>query len=484
MKTLYRFLPFRFKRKNNKVLLVNDVGDFYFVSDNKFKEFIKKEMDVSSHDFMNLSSKQMVFKDHLPEIIELMATKYRTKKQFLYDFTALHMFVVTQRCNQKCVYCHALSEDEDRSGQYDMNINTARKCVELALKSPSNYIKFEFQGGEPLLNFDVVKEIVVFSKEANKFANKTIEFVICTNLTKINECHIQFIKDNNIFISTSLDGPKEIHDKCRRTKSNKGTYDKFKNNLSWVMEEIGQDKVSALMTVTPFNLNRLDEVIDEYIERGLHSIFLRMMNPYGSAAVSWNDLGYSIKEFIDEYSRALEYIINLNLTGIYFPEEFATLLLTKILTPFSTNFVDLQSPTGAGIGGVIYETNGDVFIADEARMLNKSTGNNIFCIGNAHKDNWKSIFCSDFLKQIIDASCIEAIPGCAWCVYQPYCGSDPIRNYIQFSNFGSYNSKSDFCEKHRYIFDLIFDHLSNGNEDVQDVFWSWVTNRNLSDIKL
>jgi len=248
------------------------------------------------------------------------------------------------------------------------------------------------------------------------------------------------------------------------------------------MKYLGKDNVSALMTVTRSSLNNLNDVIDEYERTGLSSIFIRMINQHGYAIDEWCNVGYSVEEFLAAYEKALNHIIVLNKSGIFFAEEYATLILTKILTPFCTGFVDLQSPSGAGIGGAIYEINGDVFIADEARMLAKKTGDKTFCIGNAFKDSYESMFCGKKLFEFASATTIEAIPGCAWCVYQPYCGSDPIRNYIQFGNYGNNQSKTDFCKKQKAIFDILFKYLKSNEDSTIDVFWSWVTRRDLSEI--
>jgi radical SAM protein with 4Fe4S-binding SPASM domain len=187
---------------------------------------------------------------------------------------------------------------------------------------------------------------------------------------------------------------------------------------------------------------------------------------------------------VKAYETALDYIIDLNIRGVFFIEEYATLLLTKILTPFSTGFVDLQSPSGAGLSGVVYETNGDVYIADEARMLAKRTGDKTFCMGNVHTDSYESIFCGKKLFNFAKTTTIEANPGCAWCVYQTYCGSDPIRNYIEGDEFEFLQSKGDFCKKHRAIFDLLFQYLIKQDDRIVDVFWSWITHRSLSELKL
>ncbi len=483
MKETYRFLPFRFNRLDSSVLLANDVGDYCFLSEDIFQKFVKKILSTKSQEYQNLESKFMACNSHLAQSLDLLATRYRTKKQFLYDFTSLHMFVVTHRCNNKCTYCHASSCDDSLSGEYDMTIETAKRCVDLAFCSPSMHIKIEFQGGEPLLVFDKVKFIVEYSNEQNKKAGKNVSFVICTNLTSITSEQLDFIKKYDIAISTSLDGPAGIHDKCRKSRTGNGTYDKVEENLSMVIESIGIDKVSALTTVTPYNIYYLREVVDDYLRLRLTSVFLRMINPYGYAVNNWNEMGYSVDDFVTTYKNALEHIISVNLAGHHLPEEFATLLLTRILTPFATGFVDLQSPTGAGIGGAIYEINGDVFMADEGRMLAKMNKDKTFCIGNANYNTWHEIFCSDKIRKIIEFSCIEAIPGCSWCAYQPYCGNDPIRNYVQFGQgYIGNSSRTDFCRKHKAVFDILFDYLKRDDDNINEVFWSWITRRTLADI--
>jgi len=480
--TPYRFLPFRFKRFGQSVLLVNDIGEFQFLEQNQFESFVNKSLEATSDIFLNLQSKHMaVTDDQLPQMIDHLATAYRTKKRYLYDFTSLHMFVVTHRCNQQCSYCHASSISDDNS-LHDMSVHTGKKCVDLALKSPSLNLKFEFQGGEPLLNFEVIREIVEYTKKANSNQPRRIDFVVCTNLTKLTAEHLTFLRDNKICISTSLDGPKEIHDQCRKKRNGEGTYELVIKNLKWAYEYLGKD-ASALMTVTKSNIDHLDAVIDEYVRVKLPSIFLRMINAHGAALDHWSDVGYGVDKFVSAYEKALNYIIDLNNRGVFFVEEFAALLLTKILTPFSTGFVDLQSPTGAGLGGASYEINGDVFIADEARMLAQKTGDKAFCLGNVYKNTYQSMFCGQKILDIAKSTTIEALPGCAWCVYQPYCGSDPIRCYMEFGNFGLSQSKTEFCKKHRAIFDVLFRLLQNNEDKVIDVFWSWITRRDLSQVR-
>lgn len=90
------------------------------------------------------------------------------------------------------------------------------------------------------------------------------------------------------------------------------------------------------------------------------------------------------------YKTGLEYIVELNQKGVFFVEYLTELLWKRIMTPYPTGFVDLQSPSGAGISGVIYDYNGDVYPADEGRMLARM-GNTHFKLGNVYSNSYDSI---------------------------------------------------------------------------------------------
>jgi uncharacterized protein len=478
-----QILPFQFKRlHDDKYLLVNECGEHIFLNQKEFQAICHETLTRNDCIFDDLKSKHFICENNKDDLIDILALKYRTRKRFISNFTVLHMMVLTLRCTNNCTYCQVAAEGEDAK-KLDMSLSTARKIIEFISECPSEYIKIEFQGGEPTLNWETLAESVRYTKEIFPKKGKKVDFVVCTNLATLNENQITFFKEHKINISTSLDGPKNIHNKNRVLRNNEGTYDKFIENLQSCRELVGHDSVSALMTTTRDNINNLNSVVDEYIEKGFGGIFIRPLNPYGQANKNTANLGYTMEEFVYEYEKALDYIIDYNLrTGRLFPEYYATLLLTRILTPFSTGFVDLQSPSGAGISGIIYDQNGNVFPSDEARMLSRM-GDDYFLMGNINKDKWLNIFGESILKEITNNSCLEIMPYCAYCVYQAYCGSDPIRNYLQTKDIIGKRPDNGFCTKNKLIFDLLFKKIKQNNSDVMDVLWSWITSRSLSKIR-
>lgn len=483
----YQILPFRFERFNDsEYFLTNDVGEFQFLNNADFEDFVNYRLDTKNDVFYNLKSAQMLTDTDLEPVVEMLATKFRTKKSILNDFTSLHMVVPTLRCNSNCIYCQVSKKDVDDDG-YNMTKETAKKVVKTIFESPSPIVKIEFQGGEPLTNFEMVQYIMEEAEWQNLFKKKHLEFVICTNISLITSEILKYLKKHKCYISTSLDGPCDLHNTNRPLQDIKfnneifeGKYNHeiFEEKLKMCREALGRDSISALMTTTYYSLGRFKEIVDEYVRLGFNSIFLRSLNPYGFAKRDQHKIAYPVSAFIDNYKEALGYIIELNLQGKFIVEGFAELLLTRILTPFATGFVDLQSPAGVGISGVIYDYNGNVYVSDEARMM-ASVNNQHFKMGNVNENSYQEIFNSEFLHNVIANSCTECLPVCAECAYQPFCGADPVRNFSEQGDMIGHRPTSDMCRKTKAIIKYLLKLIKKNDPNINNVFWSWITKQSI-----
>ena len=477
----YILLPFNFMRLvEGRVLIVNMAGEYLSLSDADFKKIVTHRMASASEVYSVLKAKHLIAESLTESGIDLLATKLRTKKSFLNEFTSLHMFVVTLRCNQKCLYCHASSVSSTDSGSYDMNIETAQKAVDICLKSPARSIKIEFQGGEPLLNFETIKFIVDYASKKATRDGRNIEFVLCSNLTMITDDMLAFLSENNVTLSTSLDGPAHVHNYNRRYRNGGGTYDDVMEGLERARKVLGSNKVSALMTTTRYSLDHAHDIVDEYVSRGFRTMFVRSLNPFGFARQNVYELGYSVSDFIKFYKDLLEYVISVNLRGQFLEEAFTSILLTRILTPFGTGFVDLQFPAGTGISGVIYNYDGNVYLSDEARMLAKM-GDNSFCMGNVHKNDFKELFYNNKIRDLIDNTCAEGLPDCCDCAFQAYCGIDPVRNFVTDGDVIGRMPSNESCLINKEIIKYLFQPILSNDRERLNVFWSWLTGRRLSE---
>jgi His-Xaa-Ser system radical SAM maturase HxsB len=356
---------------------------------------------------------------------------------------------------------------------YDMDKATAKNTVKMIMSCPSPGIKIEFQGGDPSTYFDMVKYIIEEAEWQNLKKKKDLGFVICTNVTLLTPKMVQYLKKHKCDISTSLDGPKDLHNTNRPLQNTTHTHEKFEENIQMIREICGKHSVSALMTTSKHSLGRFKDIIDEYIRLGFNNIFLRALNPYGFAKQYKDKIAYPIDEFIKNYKEGLDYIIEINKSGKFFMEGYAALLLKRILTPFATGFVDLQSPAGVGIAGAIYDWDGNVYVADEGRMLARFK-NYYFKLGNVNENTYQEIFNNEKLHNIINDACTECLPMCSDCVFQPYCGADPVRNYSEQGDVVGHRPTSDMCKKNQAIMKYLFELLKKHDPEINRIFWSWL----------
>jgi uncharacterized protein len=467
----YRLLPFRYLRWSaEEVLVVNDVGEYVFLSAERFLALAAGSLAPECPEYLDLKARHFLADSGSDVPLDLLATKYRTKKGFLRGFTALHLFVVTLRCDHTCSYCQVSRVTEDRS-LYDMSPETAERAVSLMLRSPAPLLKVEFQGGEPLLNFDTLRVVVEDVEERCAAAGRQAEFVVATNLSVLTDEMLRFFRIHRVNVSTSLDGPAFIHD-AHRVRRGGQSHATAIRNIARVRDALGPNAVAALMTTSPLSLKHPREIVDEYVTRGFKEIFLRYVSPYGFAVRTGLAARYATDDFLGFYKEALGYIIELNRAGVALTEVYSQILLRRILTPFTTGYVDLQSPSGAGISVVAYNYDGDVYATDESRML-AEMGDHSFRLGNVHRDRYEDLLGGPVVRAVAMASVLETLPGCSECAFSPYCGADPVFHWATQKDPIGHRPTSAFCARQMGLFRHLFRRLREGDAFTQSLFARW-----------
>ena len=445
----YNLLPLRFTELDaDNYVLTNMVGEYQVLSRDKTHAFLRHGLDSAAPEFLDLKSKHFLLDADSDVAIDLLALKTRTKYERLSNFTGLHLFVVTLRCEHSCPYCQVSRQNDDKR-EFDMTTETADKAVDLVFRSPSPNIKIEFQGGEPLLNFPMVQHIVRRALERNATEKRNLGFVIATNLAVVSDDILAFCREHAIHISTSLDGPADLHNR-NRPRPGGDSHARALDGIRRVREALGRDQVSAVMTTTSASLDRAREIIDEYVALGFGGIFLRPLSPYGFAIKTKWFAAYDSTKWLDFYFEGLDYIIDLNRRGVPFTEFYASMILQKMLTPFQPGYVDLMSPAGIGIGALVYNYEGSVYASDEARML-AEMGDQTFRLGSV-SDSYETLLLSDQLLDPLEASFAASAPMCSTCAFEPYCGAEPVYHHATQGDFVGRKPTSGFCHRNMAIF--------------------------------
>jgi radical SAM protein with 4Fe4S-binding SPASM domain len=225
------------------------------------------------------------------------------------------------------------------------------------------------------------------------------------------------------------------------------------------------------MTTTPAALERVEGIIDEYARLGFHNVFLRALSPYGFAAKSLVRR-YDVDAWIAFYKRGLEHILALNERGYPMREEYTAVLLEKIFSPSGSGYIDLQSPAGIGISGIVYNYDGAVYASDEGRML-AEMGDTSFKLGDLGQDSYESMMTSDRLLAPLEATVLESAPQCSDCAFLPYCGADPVYHQATLGDWLGHKAFSGFCAKQTAVLNYLFDRLDR-DPSAREIMKGWV----------
>ena len=462
---------FNFRDFGSWVLLTNDWGRWLMLDKKDFERFAAGEVKQSDPLFRELSSRgfaraEMDFAD--------LAASYVKQTSFRhFPGPSLHMIVVTLRCNQKCQYCHSSVVDPSRTDT-DMDLDTAKRTVDFIFRTPNPAICIEFQGGEPLLNWPIVKFIVEYSQAKAKAEGRRLILALVNNFTLMNDERLKFLMDRGVSICTSLDGPADLHDKNRPLLGGGQAQSKVTSWLKKITALAEKDDKylpSALMTTTRFSLTRGREIVDLYRELGMEQIFLRPLSPIGYAKRVWDQIGYEPADFQKFYEETLDYILELNRSGkSKIMERNALILLTKIVKGEDPGFMDLRWPTGAVLGCLAYNYDGRIFVSDEGRMVDHQ-GDPIFQVGTVDQQ-WSDVLDHPTARACVSASTLETQPMCTQCAYKPWCGVEPVFHYEMQRSIAGRLPDSPWCQGHMAVFDALMKRLRDPKS--RAVFDSWM----------
>lgn len=176
---------------------------------------------------------------------------------------------VTQRCNFRCNYCIYCNENQRfrNFSNQDMTFEIAKKAMDYALKiGNKKTMAFTFYGGEPLLRFDLIKDCIEYFEK--NYDGEKLTFNLTSNLSVLTDDMATFFYNKKVYITCSLDGYEEIHNKNRKYANGKGT---FKNTIAGLKKLVlayGK-KASELININmvfdkPYNIDKLEK-LQEYI---------------------------------------------------------------------------------------------------------------------------------------------------------------------------------------------------------------------------
>lgn len=442
-----------------KVIAANAAGKFFMTDRGGMERLSRSDLAKSDLRFLLAHSQAATAADPLGHLShELQIEARRTVTEPL-DYLIL---VPTLRCDLACSYCQVSRANLDASG-FDWSDETLRAVLDFIDGLDARSVKIEFQGGEPTLRPDLISAVI---ERCQRF--DLAQFVICTNLSRLDDEIMGILARDDVFVSTSLDGDAMVHE-ANRTQDSKAT-EAFFANLRLIVDRFGPDKASALPTINPDAPPAIDALIDAYLAYGFSSIFLRPINYQGFARKRHPRSREQDQAWWAYYDAFVDRIIERNFLdrSVVLDEPYLTLCLQRMFRAGLDRHVDLRNPNPVGRDYVLIDYDGTIYPTDEARMLTRSG-----VVDLAIGDLWGG-FDSELREMLDRHSTNYGDPACDACVYQPFCGRDLVDDLSRYGRIDMPRHETAFCRKHLHLFDRCAGMIYSNDPAVQYSLARWL----------
>lgn len=164
---------------------------------------------------------------------------------------------VSHDCNLRCRYCFASTGDFGTGHRMTMDFETAKRAIDWVVEKSGKRrnIEVDFFGGEPLMNWDVVKQVVAYAREQEKLHDKNFRFTLTTNGMLIDDEVIEFANKEMHNVVLSLDGRREVHDHLRKDYAGNGSYDRIVPKFQEFVKKRGDKNYYMRGTFTHNNVD-------------------------------------------------------------------------------------------------------------------------------------------------------------------------------------------------------------------------------------
>ena len=261
--------------------------------------YSQRELDESLAELDELIGKEMLFAP-MCDNFKVVAEEEPVIKSLCLN--------IAHDCNLRCKYCFASQGDYDTHKRELISFDVAKRAVDLLIRSTEGkrqHCEIDFFGGEPLMNFDVVKQTIEYIREQEKIHNKIFKLSLTTNGMLLDPAKVKYLTDQHISLILSLDGRPEVHNRMRPDAGGRDSYDTCARNQVYAAKHRNGEEYYVRGTYTKYNLDFTEDV-RHMADLGFEGL---SMEP-----VVGDDLSYAITDddlprIFDEYDRLTDFYL-------------------------------------------------------------------------------------------------------------------------------------------------------------------------------
>ena len=419
----------KFKAKDICILLDTNSGGVHVIDDVTFdlldhaeppfeKECPKNVMDILKENYT-----EEEIKEAYADILELYDNKLLYSDDVYGDYSktvvespikamCLH---ISHDCNLRCKYCFASTGDFGK-GRKLMPFEVGKAAIDFLLEKSvgRENLEVDFFGGEPLMNFDVVKQIVEYARSKEEEYHKNFRFTITTNGMLLDDDTIDYINKEMYNVVLSIDGRKEVNDRMRVRVDGSGCYDRILPKFKKLVDGRGDKEYYVRGTYTKYNLDFSEDVMHLY-EAGFDEISVEPVieSPEEAYAITEEDLD----QIYAEYDKLVDRIGAIRKNGKHI--NFFHFMIDLDQGPC---VIKRLRGCGSGNEYVSITPDGDIY------PCHQFVGHDEYKMGNIEEGT----FNNDIKKEF--AGChVYSKPACQECLARFYCSGGCNANNFVFN---------------------------------------------------
>ncbi|MGE5390029.1 MAG: thioether cross-link-forming SCIFF peptide maturase [Deltaproteobacteria bacterium] len=397
--------------------VINSRGDIYMAMERCMASYPQDQVMETLNEVMALMESDALFSEEDEIVLDLSGLPLKAL-----------CLNVAHVCNMKCGYCFASQGDFGLKPSL-MSLETGKRALDFLLENCGgvNRLEIDFFGGEPLLNAEMVKDLVLYARGLEARTGKAFNFTLTTNALLLDDEMIDFIIAEGISVVLSLDGRPSTNDRCRTLNSGQGSYDLILPNIRRIVE---RNPVSYYIrgTFTRYNLDFSSD-LRHIIDLGFPNLSLE---PAIGSAAEYAIQAEDLPKVLVEYERLTDALLEYHQAGqdIHFFHYNLNLQEGPCLAK-------RRSGCGAGVDYLAVTPEGDIY------PCHQLVGNDSFLLGNVADGIMK-----DEVRRVFTGNDVAHKSECMVCWARNFCGGGcHANNYLRKGDIGVPDDLS--CAMHR-----------------------------------
>lgn len=442
------------KRSADILIIEPATGSWVILDDKHYKIFSTIDSHINfgavlerNNDYSEEGLRNFVYILYKNNIISINDEYYFDENFFKTNYRLwpnLFSILVSDKCNLNCAYCYYGADKTGKIMSKETLHNVLKRIYEELPLNNSNYA-VTFHGGEPLIAMDIIKEAHDYIKILDKKHGKFTILLCENNGTLLNEKNISLLKEMDVRIGVSIDGPEDIHDKYRVYSNGRGSF-----NEAFAGYKLAKNMgLSPGCIATIYDPEDMIKSFEFFINNGIHDFRLGIAHCFSgrSSLLEYpEDRSYKFAEnFLKIVDMALEF--NKLHPGVL---HFADLdeMLNNIVVKTREFYMCLRSPCGAGNSIVCFTAEGDIYPCDcisgekDVKIANISDKRPLYRILSE----------SDIIQSLRKRT-VWNIPKCKRCAWRNFCGANCAA--VSYGTYKDMLRETPFCGFFKIVYEKL-----------------------------